>query len=101
MAATRKKPRRSGPGRPASLETPLARWVDASGRPRKDLAEELDISVPYLNALCRDEKTPNPALVERISRLTGGVVTNAYWAARTQARNAGTRKRASKTKRKR
>lgn len=76
--------------------------MDASGRSRKELAEELDISEPYLNALCRGKRVrPNPVLVEKISHLTKGEITNAYWAERTPERNVGSKKRTRKAKRKR
>ena len=67
-------------GRPPGLSGKLARWITKSQRKRSEVAAHLGISGRYFDALCRGEKIPNADLIERIARLTGGQITNAYWA---------------------
>ena len=58
----------------------LGLWIAANDRKRSDAAKQVGISGRHFDALCRGEKIPKADLIEKISRLTDGAVTNVYWA---------------------
>lgn len=76
MAAPTKRPR----GRPRKRETELARWIDASGTTRDDVAAELGVARTHLDRLCRAASRPSLSLAADIETLTKGAVPASAWA---------------------
>jgi transcriptional regulator with XRE-family HTH domain len=76
MASKKPVPR----GRPRKKESPLSRWVDASGLTRDEVAIRFDITRPHLDRLCRGDRRPSLALALKIERITDGAVPVAAWA---------------------
>ena len=75
MVARKKR----GPGQPRKLTNKLGRWIDAQGLRRDAVAEKLEISVAFLNNLCRNNRRPSLELAAKIQRLTNGEVAAEWW----------------------
>ena len=65
-------------GRPPVHEGQLARWIEESGKTRQDVADELGISRPFLDHICREARRPGLEVAVKIERLTRGKVSLAY-----------------------
>jgi transcriptional regulator with XRE-family HTH domain len=85
VAASKRKAKRPV-GRPPGRTGKLGRWVATANRKRSEVAKQLGISGRHFDALCRGDKIPSADLIEKISRATGGSVTNAYWASVNRTR---------------
>jgi transcriptional regulator with XRE-family HTH domain len=69
-----KQPR--GRGRPrSSTQTPLSKWIDASGRTREQVAKSLGITKASLDRYCRGERTPTLGAALAIEKVTRGAIT--------------------------
>ena len=75
------KPRKGIGGRPRTSENALSEWIDknlASGEdsstPRERFARLVDVTLAYVNDLCRGRKTPGAGLALRIEEVTNGEV---------------------------
>jgi transcriptional regulator with XRE-family HTH domain len=76
-----KKPR--GRGRPRSnTQTPLAKWIDGSGRTREQVAKALGVTKASLDRYCRGERTPMLGAALAIEKVTGGAIPARYWLSR-------------------
>ena len=65
-------------GRPPAHEGKLALWIEEAGKTRQDVADELGISRPFLDHICREYRRPGFDLAVKIERLTKGKVSIAY-----------------------
>jgi len=79
VAVSKRKAKRPV-GRPPGRTGKLGRWIAKNNRKRSEIAKQIRISGRHFDALCRGEKIPSADLIEKISRLTDGGVTNVYWA---------------------
>lgn len=68
-----------GRGRPRKKESPLSRWVDASGLNRDDAAGRFGITRQHLDRLCRGDRRPSLLLALEIERITDGTVPVTAW----------------------
>ena len=67
------------PGRPRKRENHLARWIDASGKTRDQVAAELGVNRTYLDMLCRGARRPGLPLAVAIEKLTRGAIPPSEW----------------------
>ena len=70
----------AGAGRPPrGYDSPLGRWVAASGMSKEDVAKALGLSVSALYFLLREESIPTLQTALKLHRLTNGEVSVFYW----------------------
>lgn len=81
-----KRPTLRPVGRPPSLKGRLAQWIKDQGLSREGVAKKLEVSRRYVDALCREQRVPHAEVMDRIHRLTDGLITSAYWASVQRAR---------------
>lgn len=73
---------RRGPGKPRRVppgEGKLAKWIDDTGQSRAELAQQLGIGQPHLDALCREDRRPSIGLAVKINELAGDRVPLSYF----------------------
>jgi hypothetical protein len=72
-------PKPRGRGRPRKKESPLSRWVDASGLTRDAAAGRFGITRQHLDRLCRADRRPSLLLALKIEGVTEGTVPVTAW----------------------
>jgi DNA-binding transcriptional regulator YdaS (Cro superfamily) len=63
----------------AKRKTPLADWIDASGKTRREVAEHLGLAETSLNRLCNGARRPGIELAFAIEKLTKGKIPAEFW----------------------
>jgi transcriptional regulator with XRE-family HTH domain len=66
-------------GRPRTRENRLARWIDASGKTRDEVAKEIGVNRTYLDMLCRGARRPGLRLAIAIEKVTRGAIPATEW----------------------
>lgn len=56
------------------MEHPLRRYRRTAGMTQRELAQRLDVSLPTLCRLEKNQQWPSRSLMERIVSVTGGLV---------------------------